>query len=324
MTQTEQANAINAAIIFRLNSKDYLKKALDSLVLSNTKLKKMLPHTDELSNEQVLKLDFNIESANSIISFVELSRKTLIAQAQIEFADMLIAELERQFPGNETLNELKESIGVIKESNQDPIGKANKINEEITCYLKANADVRNRVESLNFSSKNLKALSPCIGEFPNIERLDLSYNQLTVLPGNIGKLTNLRYLNLEENQLTALPNDIGKLTNLVLLVLSYNQLTALPDDIGGLISLGELSIIKNQLTILPESIGRLINLEVLDLSENQITVLPEAIKARLKRPVTLNLRFNSTAIPNVRDTPSSLGFNNELNILDFLTNRLNF
>ena len=297
----EDANAINAAIVSHLNSNPSLRKAVESLYLSNTELKTMSSYTSRLSNMEVLKLDFSIESTKSIISFVEGIKKPLIiAHDQIHFADVLIAELESRFPNDETLNQIKTSIEAIKNSKMSLVDKVDAINEAIVSHLNSDVSVnplKNRVEFLNLSNEKLKAILPCIGEFPNLTGLDLSNNQLVEipecisrlmnlkdlaifdnrlvrLPESIDVLINLRYLDLKNNQLVKLPESIGVLINLRQLVLSNNRLVGLPEGIGKLINLGYLELKNNQLVKLPESIGGLINLSYLDLRNNQLIELP--------------------------------------------------
>jgi len=300
----EDANAINAAIVSHLNSNPSLRKAAESLYLSNTELKTMSSYTSRLSNMEVLKLDFSIESTKSIISFVEGIKKPLIiAHDQIHFADVLIAELESRFPNDETLNQIKTSIEAIKNSKMSLVDKVDAINEAIVSHLNSDVSVnplKNRVEFLNLSNEKLKAILPCIGEFPNLTGLDLSNNQLVEipecisrlmnlkdlaifdnrlvrLPESIGGLINLGQIFLCNNRLVRLPETIGKLINLKLLYLSNNRLVELPETIDGLINLRQLVLSNNRLVGLPEGIGKLINLGYLELKNNQLVKLPESI-----------------------------------------------
>ena len=288
ISQIAKANAINAAIISGLNSKEYLKKAANSLDLSKTKLQKMCQQADKLPNMEVLKLDFSIESTNSIVTFVEGIRKFYIAEAQIDlakaqidFADKLVAELETQFPNNRILEIIKEQLENIKnDQTLTLIEKAEIINNTIVDYLDAdNSDnpLKYRVRCLNLSSKNLKAILPCISEFQNLEELLLDNNRLTELPDSICRLTNLYLLNLRCNQLIKLPGSIGGLINLNELYLNDNRLAELPDSMGGLINLRELYLHNNQLIVLPDSMGGLTNLQQLYLNKNQLVKLPDSM-----------------------------------------------
>ena len=301
----EDANAINAAIVSHLNSNPSLRKAVESLYLSNTELKTMSSYTSRLSNMEVLKLDFSIESTKSIISFVEGIKKPLIiAHDQIHFADVLIAELESRFPNDETLNQIKTSIEAIKNSKMSLVDKVDAINEAIVSHLNSDVSVnplKNRVESLKLSNEKLKAILPCIGELINLKNLYLGDNQLTELPEAIGKLINLNYLDLGKNQLAELPEVIGKLTNLDYFRLSNNPLVELPESIGGLINLRHLYLSNNRLVRLPETIGKLINLKRLYLSNNRLVELPESIG------VLINLRYLELKDNQLFELPESIG-----------------
>ncbi len=303
ISEITKANAINSAIISSLNSDDDLKKAASSLDLSETKLHKMWQHAEKLSNIEVLKLDFSMESL-SIVTFVEGVRKSYIAEAQIDFADVLVAELERQFPDDVTLNAIKASIENIKNEHKNPIKKAEEINNTIISHLNSDSSdtsIKYELRKLNLNSKQLKAILPCISEFPNLAELHLYHNQLTVLPESIGGLKNLRNLYLINNQLTMLPESICGLTNLRSLFLEVNQLTLLPESIGGLTYLEWLSLDNNQLTVLPESISGLRNLERLGLDKNRLTVLPESIGG------LTDLHYLSLANNQLTVLPESIG-----------------
>ncbi len=272
----QEAHKINKAIIHYLKPTE-LKNIVESLDLSATALREKLAWIGGLSNIDILNLDFRMLTADSIISFVEGIRKVYIAEAQIHFADTLVAELEGQFPDDVTLNAIKASISDIKNEHKNPVKKAGEINEAIIDYLNSENSVKNRVTSLDFCRGNLKALLPCIGAFSNLETLNLSDNILTVLPESIGAFSKLKTLKLGKNKLTFLPESIGGLKQLRFLHLNNNQLTVLPEAIGELIELKLINLNTNKLTFLPEAIGSLTKLKYLTLSNNQLAALPETI-----------------------------------------------
>ncbi len=273
---------VNKAIIDYLDSNPSLKNHVESLDLSDTKLRKGLPN---ISNMEVLKLDLRFLTTDSIISYVEIfGMSRLIAEDQIKFADKLVAELSKEFPEDDaTLIAIKDSIASIKESNFSVVEKAEQIDRAIMeCLDSEDEDggeetLKNSVTKLNlgpsFRNQKLRAILPCIGNFPNLEDLNLGGNELYALPDSIGGLTNLKNLNLFGNRLTVLPDSIGGLENLENFNLSRNQLTVLPDSIGGLKNLKSLRLFRNQLTVLPDSIGNLKNLEDLNLFGNRLTKL---------------------------------------------------
>jgi len=253
----EVANAINKAIVSHLNSKDSLKGAVKSLDLSKTELKAMLSCANGLSSLEILKLDFSIESADSIISFIEGVRKIYIAKAQIHFADVLIVELGKIYPNEGVLHKIKVSVASIKAGiGYNLVEKADAINKAIVDHLNSDDSpfpFKSKITSLNLRHKGLKAILPCFSEFLNLFYLDFSHNQLSELPESLGRLINLKNLSLSDNQLVELPKFIGDLKNLVNLNLSNNQLVELPKSIiDNLKMLGDLVCYNNQLVYLPD------------------------------------------------------------------------
>ena len=244
---------------------------------------------DQLRTEvEVFEANLSIESANSIISFVQGRRKTHIAAAQIHCADELVAALEiiphlLQQGGAILLDEIKTSINLIKsDATSSDVEKAARINEAIKEHLNADdseAPLKDRVLWLSLEDKNLRAILPCIGElFPNLQELVLDDNRLTFLPETLSGLANLGRLSLNRNRLTGLPDALRELTNLRDLNLSGNRLTVFPKVLCELTNLWDLSLSGNRLTFFPETLsGGLANLRDLYLDGNRLTFFPEVL-----------------------------------------------
>ncbi len=231
------------------------------------------------------------------IGIFALKKKSIknseIAQAQIDFADKLVAELERNFAGNETLSNVKKLLDIIKKNSKlSLVKKADAINKAIINCLDFDPSLKNSVRNLDLSNKGLKTILPCIGNFPNLKSLYLANNQLTELPDAIRALTELELLSLHKNQLKELPDAIGALTKLEHLFLDNNQLTELPDAIGALTKLENLFLGNNQLTKLPDAIRTLTRLKILFLENNKLTELSKAISDLQGRQVIVKLRGN--------------------------------
>jgi len=148
-------------------------------------------------------------------------------------------------------------------------------NEELLQIIEQAA--KDKVITLDLSSKGLTRLPAEIGRLIELRSLDLYNNQLSSLPAEIGKLTNLQSLDLGSNQLSSLPSEFGQLTNLRSLDLGSNQLSSLPSEFGQLTNLRSLNLRSNQLSSLPGEIGQLTNLQSLYLRSNQLSSLPGEI-----------------------------------------------
>ncbi|XP_019094814.1 PREDICTED: disease resistance protein TAO1-like [Camelina sativa] len=132
------------------------------------------------------------------------------------------------------------------------------------------------------SSKNLKELSPSIGNATNLKNLSLiGCSSLVKLPPSIGNATNLEKLNLCNcSSLVKLPPSIGNATNLHNLDLSgCSSLVELSPSIGNATNLEELNLSKcSSLVELPPSIGNATNLFELNLRGcSSLLELPSSI-----------------------------------------------
>ncbi|MBL4736132.1 MAG: caspase family protein [Flavobacteriales bacterium] len=132
---------------------------------------------------------------------------------------------------------------------------------------------------LDLSLKNLRVLSPDIGQFTNLKRLDLSNNRLTELPPEIGLLKQLEELDVSFNQLKSLPPEIANLTHLKNINVSFNAITTLPPEIGSLTHLRALNLSFNKITTLPPELGELEELKILTVKLNPLSSLPEEMAA---------------------------------------------
>jgi len=256
-----------------LNSKSL--SSCQKLNFIKAQLQTEIEHIKNMKNSTLqVEPGFSMESTDSIISFVEGTRKSFIAHAQIHFADVLIDSLITRFsPDPESypkivalpkkelsfLNSVKESIDSVK--NKESLDLAEK-SSEINEILKGLKEVIN-IESLSLERKGLMAVLPCIGEFTSLNGLYLGNNELTFIPESIDRLIHLKHLNLNNNKLTFIPESIGNLIGLQYLYLHKNKLTFIPEFLGKLTNLQQLFLDENTIDF-PKSIG---NLEMLEMNE---------------------------------------------------------
>ncbi|KAF1784984.1 Leucine-rich repeat domain, L domain-like [Phytophthora cactorum] len=71
-------------------------------------------------------------------------------------------------------------------------------------------------------------LALALERVPRLQRLDLSNNQLRALPDAVYALQSLERLDVQQNRLTTLSTDVQKLTQLETLDVRHNQLKTLP------------------------------------------------------------------------------------------------
>jgi len=187
-------------------------------------------------------------------------------------------------------------------------------NEELLQIIEQAA--KDKVITLDLSSKGLTRLPAEIGRLIELRSLDLYNNQLSSLPAEIGKLTNLQSLDLGSNQLSSLPSEFGQLTNLRSLDLGSNQLSSLPSEFGQLTNLRSLNLRSNQLSSLPGEIGQLTNLQFLYFDNNQLSSLRGEI-GQLTNLRSLNLSSNQLTI-----VPAEIGQLINLQTLDLRSNQL--
>lgn len=164
-------------------------------------------------------------------------------------------------------------------------------------WCAAHAHALSKIESFNFSSRNLTTLPPEIGYLTGVKELKLSGNYLRTLPREIGNLTALEELILEGNDLRELPEELGNLHVLWLLNLEANRLSELPEGMWQLAQLRHLYLSHNRLSALPAGIGNLTELETVLLEHNQLTTLPVEI-GQLSKIEDLRVAHNQlSALP---------------------------
>lgn len=82
--------------------------------------------------------------------------------------------------------------------------------------------VNTDVLELDISFSKIGALTPLIGNLPNLRLLNISRNNLMILPESIWTLSKLETLLISVNHLKEIPSDIGKLTRLESLYATEN------------------------------------------------------------------------------------------------------
>ncbi len=187
-------------------------------------------------------------------------------------------------------------------------------NEELLQIIEQAA--KDKVITLDLSSKGLTRLPAEIGRLIELRSLDISRNRLNSLPAEIGQLTNLQSLDFRNNQLSSLLREIGQLTNLQALYLGNNRLSSLPGEIGQLNNLQTLDLYNNQLSSLPAEIGQLTKLQSLYLGGNQLSSLPTEI-GQLTKLQSLYLRSNQLS-----SLPTEIGQLTNLRQLELRNNLL--
>ena len=157
--------------------------------------------------------------------------------------------------------------------------------------------------------------------FINLMELHIANNHLLfILPSALSQLTMLRSLYLDGNALTSLFGGVFfKQSNLTELSMTYNQLTMLhPDYFIGLVSLERLYLEGNQLvSVNAEMFRQMPQIIMMDISKNVLQVFD----LEDCDPLT-NLRNLSLAHNSIYDVSKTLGFCDNLEILDMSFNRI--
>ncbi|KAL3701336.1 hypothetical protein R1sor_019358 [Riccia sorocarpa] len=170
------------------------------------------------------------------------------------------------------------------------------------------------VRILDLSLNSIKALSPEIGSFTNLQKLRLSNNGLTDSSISWQSLSSLKALSsfaVDHNKLTSLPAEIGQLTSLKHLDASHNQIQNVPDEIGNCSLLEKIDVSHNQLSslplqvyktltgicdsiikVMPGSLGQCTHLSEVDFSANFLKDVPSSLSKLLYLKV-LNLDNNA-------------------------------
>ena len=157
--------------------------------------------------------------------------------------------------------------------------------------------------------------------FVNLTELHIANNHLLfILPSALSQLTMLRSLYLDGNALTSLFGGVFfNQSNLTELSMTYNQLTMLhPDYFIGLVSLERLYLEGNQLvSVNAEMFRQMPQIIMMDISKNVLQVFD----LEDCDPLT-NLRNLSLAHNSIYDVSNTLGFCDNLEILDMCFNRI--
>jgi internalin A len=209
----------------------------------------------------------------------------------------------------------EELLQIIEQAAKDKVITLDLSSKGLT-RLPAEIGRLTKLRSLDLGFNKLSSLPEEFGQLSNLQTLHLFNNKLSSLPAKIGRLTKLRSLDLHNNQLSYLPGEIGQLTNLQFLDLRSNQLSYLSAEIGQLTNLQFLYLSSNQLSYLPGEIGQLINLQTLDLSSNQLSYLPGKIGQ------LTNLQFLDLSSNQLSYLPGEIGQITKLQSLYLARNQL--
>lgn len=169
-----------------------------------------------------------------------------------------------------------------------------------------------QVFKLVLYGRDMKNLTPDIGQLIYLASLDISHNKLTGLPEELSGLHYLQGLYITHNRLNRFPEQIFLLPVLMKLDLSNNQISEIPPEIRQMDQLTRLTMDQNTLTAIPVDLYALTNLNVLELAGNGLTSIPEGI-SNLTALEKLDLSGNQlTGLP--REITTLAGTLEEINI----------
>lgn len=153
----------------------------------------------------------------------------------------------------------------------------------------------------NFLRKNglIEYLPNKIGNLKYLESLLFSSNQIKKLPDSLSECQDLSWVSLDDNPLIEFPEQIYQLKSLETLSIgskTYQSININLVKLNQLTKLGSLSLYNCSIKEFPIELGELSNLYALDLSNNSITTLPEPNMIKTSFPHLNMLRMNDNPI----------------------------